>query len=69
MSEKKKPGPKLIGNEKRKMYGIAMEPSLHRLLVEEAELSGDSISLTCCNAIEHFLEARKKTRAIFGFGG
>ncbi len=67
-TEKKKTGPKLIGREKRKMIGVAMEPSLHAELREEAELSGDSISLTVCYAVEYFLEERRKNRAMM-FGG
>ena len=63
---KVKMGRKRFGPEKRYMVGIAMDPSLHKRLRAEAEGSGVSISLTACEAIDKFLIAREKTRAMFG---
>ena len=48
------------------MVGIAMDPDLHKRLKIEAEGNDTSISLTACEAIEYFLAAREKTRAMFG---
>lgn len=63
---KKKMGRPRFGAEKRYMVGIAMDPDLHKRLKNEAEGNGLSISLTACEAIEYFLAARNKTRAMFG---
>ncbi len=64
--EKHPGGRPRFGTEKRYMVGIAMDPSLHKRLKVEAEGSGVSISLTACEAIDEFLTAREKTRAMFG---
>ncbi|MCK5609244.1 hypothetical protein KAR91_45640 [Candidatus Pacearchaeota archaeon] len=66
MKEKKQMGRKRFGPEKRYMVGIAMDPTLHKRLKKEAEGTGVSISLTACEAIDKFLTAREKTRAMFG---
>ena len=63
---KKQMGRKRFGTEKRYMVGIAMDPALHKRLKKEAEGMGVSISLTACEAIDKFLAAREKTRAMFG---
>ena len=66
MSNKKKTGRPRFGIEKRYMVGIAMDPDLHNRLKAEAKSNDTSISLTACEAIEYFLAARDKTRAMFG---
>jgi len=63
---KKKMGRPRFGTEKRYMVGISMDPDLHKRLKVEAKSNDTSISLTACEAIEFFLAARDKTRAMFG---
>jgi len=64
---KRKPGrPRFDDKEKRYMVGICMDRATHEALKDEAEATGVTISMTACEAVNFFLEARRANRAGFG---
>ena len=64
--EKNLGGRPRFGRTLRQQMNIAIDDDLRRLVQDESRRNGVSVSVTVCEAIEHFLMARERTRALLG---